>query len=318
MATSFRNKLFYLYHMMEGKVTPVPSVRGLTEARVKQFSVCPVGDAVCCGDQRLPAPAAAQDERGGPESEVGRRRERCVFLLRRKQSLLQLRRGRGLRVDLRSSRCLSRFTDDGCVKSTSMAASPNGRLLACGSQSGVVNIYSQDSCFSSSRPKPLKSVMNLVTPVTSLKFNSSSELLLLGSRTDDDAVKMLHVPSLSVFSNFPVSKRKLCHKVQDVDFSPNSGFFCLVNNRGRAPLYRSDTPTDTPRLQLRHAHRHAPFTGQTRPLLQAPALQRLLKPRTTRPGPGPPEPDLDQILLNQTWARPGPGPDPPEQDLNQT
>uniref|UniRef100_A0A8C6TAL5 UTP18 small subunit processome component n=1 Tax=Neogobius melanostomus TaxID=47308 RepID=A0A8C6TAL5_9GOBI len=32
MATSFRNKLFYLYHMTEGKVTPVSGVRGQCHA----------------------------------------------------------------------------------------------------------------------------------------------------------------------------------------------------------------------------------------------------------------------------------------------
>lgn len=34
--------------------------------------------------------------------------------------------------DTRSSRCLNRFTDEGCVKGTSIAASRNGRYLACG------------------------------------------------------------------------------------------------------------------------------------------------------------------------------------------
>lgn len=34
--------------------------------------------------------------------------------------------------DMRSSRCMNRFQDDGCVKGTSIAASPNGQYLACG------------------------------------------------------------------------------------------------------------------------------------------------------------------------------------------
>ncbi|KAI4786539.1 hypothetical protein KUCAC02_037053, partial [Chaenocephalus aceratus] len=52
IATSLRNKMFYLYDMMEGKVTPVTSVRGLNEARVKEFSVCPEGGALLLSGTR--------------------------------------------------------------------------------------------------------------------------------------------------------------------------------------------------------------------------------------------------------------------------
>lgn len=34
--------------------------------------------------------------------------------------------------DRRSRRCLNTFADDGCVRGTSIAASVNGRHLACG------------------------------------------------------------------------------------------------------------------------------------------------------------------------------------------
>lgn len=239
MATSFRNKLFYLYHMTEGKVTPVSGVRGLNEARVKEFSVCPVGDTVLLWGSRgymhlltLKTNEVVRSLKlNGDVSAV-------AFSSDGKTVFSSSDDGEVYVWDLGSSRCLNRFTDDGCVKSTSMAASPNGRFLATGSQSGVVNVYSVDSCLSSAQPKPLKSVMNLLTPCTSLSFNPSSELLALGSRATDEALKLLHVPSLSVFSNFPVSKRKVCFRVQDVAFSPNSGFFCFANNKGHAPLYR--------------------------------------------------------------------------------
>ncbi|XP_072298916.1 U3 small nucleolar RNA-associated protein 18 homolog [Eucyclogobius newberryi] len=239
MATSFRNKLFYLYHMMEGKVTPVSGVRGLSEARVKEFSMCPEGDAVLLWGTRgylhllqLKTNEVVRSLKlNGEVSAVS-------FSSDGQKVFSSSDEGEVFVWDLRSSRCLNRFTDDGCVKSTSMSASPNGRYLACGSQSGVVNIYSLDSCLSSSCPKPIKSVMNLTTTATSLRFNPTSELLALGSRAEDEAVKLLHMPSLTVFSNFPVSKRKICHRVQDMAFSPHSGFFCLATNKGRVPLYR--------------------------------------------------------------------------------
>ncbi|KAK6291212.1 hypothetical protein J4Q44_G00383890 [Coregonus suidteri] len=46
VATSFRNKLFYIYDMMEGKVIPVHTVRGLREQRVKEFEVSPDGESL--------------------------------------------------------------------------------------------------------------------------------------------------------------------------------------------------------------------------------------------------------------------------------
>lgn len=48
----------------------------------------------------------------------------------------------------------------------------------------------------------------------------------------------VHVPSLSVFSNFPVTNKKLIYRTGCMDFSPHSGFFSLANNKGHAPLYR--------------------------------------------------------------------------------
>ncbi|XP_061573559.1 U3 small nucleolar RNA-associated protein 18 homolog, partial [Cololabis saira] len=92
--------------------------------------------------------------------------------------------------DIRSSRCVNRFTDDGCVKATSIAASPNGQYLACGSQSGVVNVYSQEACLTSASPRPLRAVKNLLTSATALAFNPTSEILAVASRAEDEAIRL--------------------------------------------------------------------------------------------------------------------------------
>ena len=42
--------------------------------------------------------------------------------------------------DLNTRDCIHRFIDDGCVKGTSLVVSPNGRHIACGSDSGIVNL----------------------------------------------------------------------------------------------------------------------------------------------------------------------------------
>ncbi|XP_019966522.2 U3 small nucleolar RNA-associated protein 18 homolog isoform X2 [Paralichthys olivaceus] len=239
IATGVRNKMFYLYDMMEGRVTPVHTVRGLNENRVKEFSVCPEGGALLLTGTRgylhlltlKTKEVVCSMKINGDVSGV-------AFSHNGSKVFVNSEEGEVYVWDVRSSRCLNKFTDDGCVKGTSIAASRNGQYLACGSQSGVVNVYSQEACLNSANPKPLKAVMNLLTSATSLTFNPTSEILAIASRAEDEAVKLVHLSSLSIFSNFPVSKRNIVYRASCLDFSPHSGFFSLANNKGHAPLFR--------------------------------------------------------------------------------
>ncbi|CAJ1075484.1 U3 small nucleolar RNA-associated protein 18 homolog isoform X2 [Xyrichtys novacula] len=239
IATSLKNKMFYVYDMMEGKVTPVHAVRGLNESRVKEFSVCPEGGALLLSGTRgylhlltLKTKEVVRSMKiNGNVSGVAFSRDGSKVFANSEE-------GEVFVWDMRSSRCLNRFMDDGCVRGTSIATSPNGRYLACGSQSGVVNVYSQEACLNSPNPKPLKAIMNLLTSATSLTFNPTSEILAIASQAEDEAVRLVHLPSLTVFSNFPVQKKKTVYRASCLDFSPHSGFFSLANNKGFAPLYR--------------------------------------------------------------------------------
>lgn len=47
----------------------------------------------------------------------------------------------------------------------------------------------------------------------------------------------VHLPSLTVFSNWPTSRTPLRY-VNAFDFSPNSGYISIGNDRGKALLYR--------------------------------------------------------------------------------
>lgn len=139
--------------------------------------------------------------------------------------------------DTKTRDCIHRFVDDGCIKGTAVALSPNGNYIACGSDSGVVNIYNTDSVMSSSSPKPSKVLLNLTTPIKQVKFNATSEMMVMSSDRKDNAIKLVHFPSMTVFSNFPRmdanQKRTVCF-----DLSLNSGYFTLGNNCGTAYLYR--------------------------------------------------------------------------------
>ncbi|KAJ1947768.1 U3 snoRNP protein [Kickxella alabastrina] len=147
--------------------------------------------------------------------------------------------------DLRQNRCLSRWHDSATFRPTCLSVSPDTSYYASGDNAGVVNIYDtnvvKDKRVGASgafyNVNAFKSINNLTTSIQGLKFNHSSEILGIYSRRKADQLKLVHLPSGTVFSNWPSSKSHLGH-VQCMDFSPNSGFMAIGNDGGKALLYR--------------------------------------------------------------------------------
>lgn len=140
------------------------------------------------------------------------------------------------RFDLRTWRCTERFNNvDG---TTSKSISVSSKYIAVGADSGVVNIYN-DSLSSGSivDKQPVKSIMNLQTTTDLLKFNSDGNILAMSSRKAKDSLKLFHVPTMSVFSNWPTSRTPLGY-VWSMDFSPNSGYLAIGNTKGKCLLYK--------------------------------------------------------------------------------
>ncbi|KAL7299449.1 hypothetical protein TKK_0007692 [Trichogramma kaykai] len=146
--------------------------------------------------------------------------------------------GEGMEVyvwDLQSRSFNKKFHDDGT--GATLAVSPNGQYLASGSKQGVVNVYKMQDILSNNKPQPVKILLNLQTSITALKFNPTSEILAFASSKKENAFKMLHMPTLTVFQNFPTRDTKMS-MVQNISFSPGSGYMGIGNNRGCAQLYR--------------------------------------------------------------------------------
>ncbi|KAM9783659.1 U3 small nucleolar RNA-associated protein 18 homolog isoform 3-T3 [Syngnathus typhle] len=239
IATSVKNKMFYMYDMMEGRIMPVHQVKGLREPRIKEFCVCPEGGALLLtGTQGYLHMLTLKTKEVVNSIKLNGEVVGVAMSSDGSKVFANSEDGEVFVWDVRSSRCVNRFTDHGCVAAKAIAASADGRYLACGSQAGVVNVYSQQTCLNSANPTPLKAIMNLLTPVTALTFNPSAEILAIASQYQEEAAKLVHVPSLSVFSNFPLAKKKFVYRVSCMDFSPHSGFFSFANNKGRAPLFR--------------------------------------------------------------------------------
>ena len=126
------------------------------------------------------------------------------------------------------------------------------------SKSGIVNVYGSNASSSwsnSDRPRPLKSIGNLTTSISTVQFNHDSQLLAIASKTKKDQMRLvwlilccskrlntydlnlqIHIPSLTAFSNWPTSGTPLGH-VSSVDFSAGGEYFAIGNTRGRVLLY---------------------------------------------------------------------------------
>ena len=138
--------------------------------------------------------------------------------------------------DLNMRKCRKRFSDEGTIKITAIAANEN--YLAVGSNSGVVNVYDMESNeFASNDPKPLKSVMNLTTSVEGMEFNPNGEVLAMYSKWKRDAFKLLHVPSMTVFANWPSFRDHLKFPMACA-FNHTSELLCIGNDEGIALLYK--------------------------------------------------------------------------------
>ncbi|XP_033632404.1 U3 small nucleolar RNA-associated protein 18 homolog [Asterias rubens] len=138
--------------------------------------------------------------------------------------------------DMKTRDCVHKFVDEGCIQGSTISVSRDGQYIACGSHSGVLNIY-DNHCLTEVRPKPVRAVMNLTTQITASKFNHNSEIVATASFHTANSVKLIHLPDCHVFPNFP-NHADTIGLATELDFSPNGGYMAVGNNKGKAMLYR--------------------------------------------------------------------------------
>ncbi|XP_066442201.1 U3 small nucleolar RNA-associated protein 18 homolog isoform X2 [Eleutherodactylus coqui] len=240
IATGMWQSIYYVYDMMVGKIIPVTRILGLKERYLRNFDVSPDGSYLLfIGTSGYLHMLSAKTRELIGSMKMNAVSTQAVFSPDSSKIFSTSADGDVYVWDVGTRRCLNRFADDGSLFGSSLAVSKDGRYLSCGSKSGVVNVYNYEDCVQKSAPKPVKSIMNLVTKASSQVFSPNTEILAIASKKVNDAVKLVHIPSFTVFSNFPVQSRgRTIHQAQSMDFSPRSGFFSIANNKGEALLYR--------------------------------------------------------------------------------
>ncbi|VDN60044.1 unnamed protein product [Dracunculus medinensis] len=139
--------------------------------------------------------------------------------------------------DIRKAGRLKSFMDEGVIRSTTMRISRNNQYIACGSNSGIVNIYDMSQIHCNQAPRPVRTFNQLTTSIKHLTFNNDSQILAFSSNIKENAIRLAHVRSLKVFSNFPSFNNHI-GKPTTVDFSPNSGYMAIGDEKNFVNLFK--------------------------------------------------------------------------------
>lgn len=121
--------------------------------------------------------------------------------------------------------------------------------VAVGSNSGITNIYdrrellvprSEDSGAAGftvkERPAPRRVFEQLVTPITALAFSPDGQLLAFASQHKKDALRLAHLPSCTVFRNWPTAQTPL-GRITAVAFGRGSDLLAIGNDAGKIRLW---------------------------------------------------------------------------------
>lgn len=256
-----RRKFFYTLDLLAGKVDRISGIFGREERSLESFAISAASDIVAFfgKDGHIPLVSLKSKQTIGTLKMNGTVRSGTFSAGDANELYTSGGDGCVYVWDLRMQRCRHRFIDEGSLNGTSIAASPNGQMVATGSSSGVVNLYKPsfdtttsksssgreggEDSFGGGLPraagasKPVKTLMQLTTTVDTLCFNQDGQMLAMGSRMKRDSLRLVHLPSGSVFSNWPTSRTPLNY-VHSVAFSPKGGYVAIGNGKGRALLYR--------------------------------------------------------------------------------
>ncbi|ORX39627.1 WD40-repeat-containing domain protein [Kockovaella imperatae] len=147
--------------------------------------------------------------------------------------------------DVGSRSVVRKWRDERCYGGSIMRLSEDEKWTAVGSSTGIVNLYessdlrgksSHNDALQHLSPEPFKSLEHLTTPITSLAFHPSSELLVTASDSKRNRLKLYHLASGSAYGNWPTQTTPL-GRINAMAFSSGGDYLATGNQRGKVLLY---------------------------------------------------------------------------------
>jgi U3 small nucleolar RNA-associated protein 18 len=160
--------------------------------------------------------------------------------------------------DGRMRRVVARWMDEGAVGTTVLSLGGRSgrtqlggdRWIAVGSSSGIANVYDrrpwaaavaesrsdEDASPIPHNPKPTRAFDQLTTPISHLQFSMDGQLMVMASRWKRDALRLIHLPSCTVYHNWPTSNTPL-GRISAVAISARSDMLAVANEQGRIRMW---------------------------------------------------------------------------------
>lgn len=236
--TGHHKKAFHVFNIPSGKVTKVPGIRGRSEKFYTNFKISPDNKFLAfLGNDGYIILLSGKTKQWIADLKMNGTVSDIDFTADSKYMLSFGSDGEVYIWDLANRSCVHKFVDEGCISGSAIAVSPNSEYIACGCGSGVVNVYDGSCLHTAQHPTLLKSLMHLTTGADQTQFNPTSEILAISSKRKKAALRLVHLPSMTVFSNWPTTRSPLSFP-KVVDFSADSRYLGIGNDKGRALLYR--------------------------------------------------------------------------------
>jgi U3 small nucleolar RNA-associated protein 18 len=257
-----RRRYFHSWHLASGTVKKITRIQGhqLEKKTMERFRTSPDGQhmAVIATDRKgggmlnILSVATMQwiaqarlDARGGIADFAWWSTGEGITILGRD--------GQVAEWSLLTKRTVGTWRDDGSIGGTVMALGGHGgpaglggdRWVALGSTSGILNVYDRNDLVTVSAdgeielkptPEAKRGFEQLTTPITVVTFTPDGQLLAFGSRHKKDAFRLVHVPTCTVYRNWPTGNTPL-GRITAVAFGRGSDLLAVGNDTGKIRLW---------------------------------------------------------------------------------
>lgn len=234
-----RRRYLYIWDIETGEVTKVTRMYGheQTQQSMEQFKLSPCGRYLALvGGNGWMNVLSANNGQWICGAKVDGIIADIEWFKDGNQAMIATTGGDIYQWDVEQRRTVNRWKDEGGIGVTKIALGGD-RWFAIGSNTGLVNIYDLNEEQSSEIYKPKATLKQLVTTISSLQFTSDCQILAFASRAKRDAFRLCHIPSFTVFQNWPTGGTPL-GTVTSITFTPGNELLCTANEQGKARLWK--------------------------------------------------------------------------------